>query len=90
MEHNEIFVKLNDTFFMFKEQSVLKNVNISLKKGTSHALIGKSGVGKSTLLNLISGFLQPNSGKATIDGQSVSKTSQHIAFLFQDLGLFPW
>lgn len=53
MEHNEIFVKLNDISFMFKEQSVLKNVNISLKNGTSHALIGKSGVGKSTLLNLI-------------------------------------
>jgi ABC-type bacteriocin/lantibiotic exporter with double-glycine peptidase domain len=60
MEHNDTFVRLNDVSFMFKEQSVLKNVNLSLKKGTSYALIGKSGVGKSTLLNLISGFLQPN------------------------------
>ena len=41
MEHNEIFAKLNDVSFMFKEQSVLKNVNLSLKKGTSYALIGK-------------------------------------------------
>jgi ABC-type nitrate/sulfonate/bicarbonate transport system ATPase subunit len=90
MEHNDTFVRLNDVSFMFKEQSVLNHVNLSIKKGTSYALIGKSGVGKSTLLNLISGFLQPNSGTVTIDGQSVSKTSQHIAFLFQDLGLFPW
>ena len=83
MEHNDTFVRLNDVSFMFKEQSVLNHVNLSIKKGTSYALIGKSGVGKSTLLNLISGFLQPNSGTVTIDGQSVSKTSQHIAFLFQ-------
>ena len=68
MEHNDTFVRLNDVSFMFKEQSVLKNVNLSLKKGTSYALIGKSGVGKSTLLNLISGFLQPNSGKSQLMG----------------------
>ncbi|WP_428910489.1 ABC transporter ATP-binding protein [Niallia sp. Krafla_26] len=89
MKQNEAFVRLEEVSFQFKGQTIFENVSLSLQKGTSYALIGKSGVGKSTLLNLISGSLQPNSGRITIEGESVAKTD-HIAFLFQDLGLFPW
>ena len=89
MKQNETFVRVEEVSFQFKGQTIFKNLNLTLQKGNSYALIGKSGVGKSTLLNLISGFLQPNSGRITIAGESVAKTD-HIAFLFQDLGLFPW
>ncbi|WP_338471429.1 ATP-binding cassette domain-containing protein [Niallia sp. XMNu-256] len=90
MKQNEEFVRLKAVTFKFKEQTVIENVNLSLKQGSSYALVGKSGVGKSTLLNLISGFLHPSSGEIKINGKSVNKTSNGIAFLFQDLGLFPW
>ncbi len=90
MKQDETFVKLESVSFNYKEQSVIENISLSLKKGSSYALIGKSGVGKSTLLNLISGFLQPSSGQIKVNGSSVHKKSDQIAFLFQDLGLFPW
>ena len=53
-------------------------------------MIGKSGIGKSTLLNLIAGFLKPEQGQVTIDGKAVTEPRKQTAFLFQELGLFPW
>ncbi|WP_071396528.1 ABC transporter ATP-binding protein [Bacillus tuaregi] len=87
---NEDFVVLRDVTFQFGEQMILHHVGLSLKKGKSYALIGKSGVGKSTLLNLIAGFIQPSQGSLTIGGETVKKSKGQIAFLFQNLGLFPW
>ncbi len=88
MKQIEAFVSLEAISFKFKEQTVIENVNLSLKKGLSYALVGKSGVGKSTLLNLISGFWIRVVG-ILINGKSSNQTSDGIAFLFQDLGLFP-
>ncbi|WP_338450598.1 ABC transporter ATP-binding protein [Niallia oryzisoli] len=87
---NEDYVVLSDVSFQFGEQVILNHVNLSLNKGTSYALIGKSGVGKSTLLNLIAGFIQPSQGSLIIGGQTVKKSKGQTAFLLQDLGLFPW
>lgn len=87
---NKDYVVLSDVSFQFGEQVILNHVNLSLNKGTSYALIGKSGVGKSTLLNLIVGFIQPSQGSLIIGGQTVKKSKGQTAFLFQDLGLFPW
>jgi len=90
MSQNEAFVMLDDVSFKFGEQTILNKVKLTLKRGTSYALIGKSGVGKSTLLNVIAGFIHPNHGSVMIDGQVLKKPRENTAFLFQDLGLFPW
>lgn len=90
MSQNEAFVMLDDVSFMFGEQTILDKVKLSLERGTSYALIGKSGVGKSTLLNVIAGFIHPNQGSVVINGQALKKPRENTAFLFQDLGLFPW
>jgi ABC-type nitrate/sulfonate/bicarbonate transport system ATPase subunit len=90
MSQNEAFVMLDDVSFMFGEQTILDKVKLSLERGTSYALIGKSGVGKSTLLNVIAGFIHPNQGSVMINGQVLRKPRENTAFLFQDLGLFPW
>ncbi|KAA9016949.1 ABC transporter ATP-binding protein [Niallia endozanthoxylica] len=87
---NEDFVVISDISFQFGEQLILNHVELSLKKGKSYALIGKSGAGKSTLLNLIAGFIQPSQGRVTIGGGPIKKSKGNTAFLFQDLGLFPW
>lgn len=90
MINNESFVVLDNVSFTFDTQLILNKINLSLTKGTSYALIGKSGVGKSTLLNIIAGFNKPNQGKVIIAGKELKKTRDNTAFLFQDLGLFPW
>ncbi len=74
----------------FGQQQILREVSLALEEGVSYALIGKSGSGKTTLLNLIAGFLKPDQGMVTINGEQVQKPRRETAFLFQDLGLFPW
>jgi NitT/TauT family transport system ATP-binding protein len=54
--------------------------------GKRYSILGRSGVGKSTLLNLISGLVLPESGKITVEWPSPLRR----AFVFQDFPLFPW
>jgi len=84
------FIRLDNITFSYGEKTILNKVNLKLKKGESYAVIGKSGVGKSTLLHLIAGFLKPNSGRIYIDQQEIKTIRKNTAFLFQELGLFPW
>ncbi len=84
------FIILDQVFVSFEHQQVLKEVSLELKQGASYALIGKSGSGKTTILNLIAGFLQPDQGTVSIRGEKVHKPRKETAFLFQELGLFPW
>ena len=73
MSRKDAFVMLDEVSFTYGKQKILDHINLSLKKGKSYALIGKSGVGKSTLLNLIAGFIQPNDGRVRISGQEFKK-----------------
>ena len=88
LEQNHI--QLDHISFSFGETVVIRDISIALQRGGAYALIGKSGIGKSTLLNLIAGFLKPDSGQVTIDGKQVTGPREQTAFLFQELGLFPW
>ena len=53
------------------EKFILNNINLEIKKGEKIGIIGKTGSGKSTLINLISGFLKPTKGKIFIDNQNL-------------------
>ncbi|WP_373774169.1 ATP-binding cassette domain-containing protein, partial [Streptococcus ferus] len=57
------------------------HINLNLRKGEIHALLGENGAGKSTLMNMLAGLLEPTSGEIAINGQTVtidspSKSSQ--------------
>lgn len=84
------FIVIDNLSFSFGEQDILKEVNLVMEKGSSYALIGKSGLGKSTLLNLIAGFLKADSGNIKINGKVIKEPRKETSFLFQELGLFPW
>lgn len=84
------FVKMQHVSFTYENNTILKKLNLTLEKSKSYALIGKSGVGKSTLLHLLAGFLIPTEGEVLIDGNRIQQPSKDIGFMFQDLGLFPW
>src|SRR5690606_5310959 len=54
-----------------------KNINLTVKKGSIHGIIGENGAGKSTLMSILYGFYQADSGEIRIDGQAVNiKDSQ--------------
>jgi len=75
---------------------VIDGVNIEVEKGELIVLIGRSGCGKTTLLNLIAGLDRPTSGEIVIDGTNLTKMSEdelarfrllNIGFVFQDYNL---
>lgn len=63
---------------------VLKGITFSVEKGETVAIMGPSGVGKSTLLHLIGGLLKPDSGKIEIEGTDISAFSDDETNLFRN------
>ena len=71
----------------------IKNINLSIKGGTMAALVGHSGAGKSTILNLLPRFYDPQQGFIKIDNQNISKVNlnslrKNISLVSQDIILF--
>jgi ribose transport system ATP-binding protein len=79
----------------FGQTIALDGVDLSLRKGEVHALIGENGAGKSTLMNVISGAFRPDSGAIEIDGQPyipenpLDARRNRIALIHQELSLAP-
>jgi ATP-binding cassette, subfamily B, bacterial PglK len=87
-------IKLTNLSFRYTEDSpwVLKNTNLSLKKGARIGFIGETGSGKSTLLDIIMGLLPPTNGKLMIDQQPINSQNRrawraHIAHVPQNIYL---
>lgn len=66
-------ITLKNINFAYKNCSepVLKDINLSIKKGMRVGIVGKTGSGKSTLMDIMMGLLEPSSGELIIDGQSI-------------------
>ena len=76
-----------------KNTPILKNINLNFKGNSKTALVGLSGSGKSTILNLIPRFYNIQDGEINIDGQNIAKIKiaslrKHIALVSQDVILF--
>jgi ATP-binding cassette subfamily B protein len=83
-------VRLNDLSFRYSSQTpwVLKNLDLTLAKGSRVGFIGTTGSGKSTLLDIVMGLLQPTEGALEIDGQPITMSNHrawqaHIAHVPQ-------
>ena len=68
----------------------LRGVSVSVKEGEFVSVVGASGCGKTTLLRILDGLIEPTEGTIAIDGQIVSKPGPDRGFVFQQDGLFPW
>lgn len=71
---------------------VLKDINFELEEGKFYTLLGASGSGKSTILNMIAGLLEPSSGDIFLDGQrlnDVPMNQRDVHTVFQSYALFP-
>ena len=88
-------IKFKDIVFSYEEENekVLKSINIEMNGGKMSALVGHSGSGKSTILNLIPRFYNADSGDILIDNQSIYKCKiqslrKEISLVSQDTTLF--
>ena len=70
--------------------AVLKDINLSIEAGEFVAIVGFTGSGKTTLINLISGLLSPTSGEVLFKGDPVKGTSHERGVIFQNYSLLPW
>ena len=69
-------ISFENISFKYKDEYVLKNFSLDIKKGETVALVGQSGSGKSTLANLITRFYDVNEGTVKIDGQDIRDLKQ--------------
>lgn len=82
----------NVAFSYVPDKPVLRNVNLSIRKGTINAIVGPSGSGKTSLLRLLLGLDVPNSGNILIDGTDISRVPlsdlrRQISIVWQESGL---
>lgn len=88
------YVYIEDVSMQFATKKgvfeALKNINLSIKQGEFVSIIGHSGCGKSTVLNLIAGLLQPSTGLLFCAGREIAAPGPERAVVFQNHSLLPW
>lgn len=88
-------IKLEDVSFAYDEDNeILKNINLTIKKGESIAIVGENGAGKTTLIKLITKLFDASSGRILINGIDIDlydkkSVYKRISALFQDYFLMP-
>ena len=93
-EHFKGDILLKDVRFSYeKNEEVLKGVNLDINSGETIAIVGATGAGKSTIINLLNRFYDIDSGEIAIDGTDIQKFSlnslrEQIAVVLQDVFLF--
>ena len=70
-------IELRNVSFAYEEHIILKNINLTVAKGKTVALVGSSGAGKSTLADLIPRFIDATEGEVLIDGKNIKEYSLH-------------
>jgi len=86
------YLEIKNLTKKFGDFTAVEDINLTVEKGEMVALLGASGCGKTTILRMIAGFLEPNSGTITINGKVVNRTPPHkrnVGILFQNYALFP-
>jgi subfamily B ATP-binding cassette protein MsbA len=86
-------ITFKDVFFKYEDKMILKNLNLRIEKNEVIAVVGESGVGKTTLVNLIPRFYDVASGSIEIDGIDIRDVTlkslrENIALVTQDVILF--
>ncbi len=89
-------IEIQNVSIRFRQQSVLRNVDLTIRRGETVCIIGESGCGKTVLLKLIIGLLHPTAGAIRFDGADVTRLGGkalvelrlRFGFLFQSAALF--
>lgn len=91
---NEVMIKLDNVRVQYKDNVILDNINLSVKKGEVICIIGPSGSGKSTLIRTMNRFVIPTSGSVLFNGvveddKNINSIREKMGMVFQQFELFP-
>jgi nitrate/nitrite transport system ATP-binding protein len=84
------YLSLSRVDMAFGDNQVLKGIDLAVKRGEYISLIGHSGCGKSTVLNIVAGLLKATSGGVIVDNREVNAPGPDRAVVFQNHSLLPW
>jgi len=83
-------VQMNDVSASYDSKNyVLKNIKMSITRGTNYAIVGQSGSGKSTLLKLINGMMNPSQGKIMVDYKIPNISDKKFKSIMHKIGYIP-
>jgi len=99
MDNREVLLEVKNVSKIYGDLHALKEVNFQVRKGEWVAIMGSSGSGKSTIMNIIGCMDKPTMGEVILDGQDITKESQtsltkirreKIGLIFQQFHLIPY
>ncbi|WP_074016827.1 ABC transporter ATP-binding protein [Fusobacterium massiliense] len=99
MDNREILLEVKNVSKIYGDLHALKDVSLTVRKGEWVAIMGSSGSGKSTMMNIIGCMDKPTIGEVILDGQDITKKSQRaltevrrekIGLIFQQFHLIPY
>jgi len=90
-----MFLKFDNVCMMFHSEranrdNVLENISFSIERGEFTCLLGASGCGKTTLLNMVAGLVVPSTGVVSLNDIPISAPGPERSYIFQEPALFPW
>jgi nitrate/nitrite transport system ATP-binding protein len=92
--HTTEYLQVRDLTISFETPrgkfTAVKNINLTIARGQTVALIGHSGCGKSTLLNAIGGLVKPSAGEIVLGGVTIDAPGPDRGIVFQNYSLLPW
>ncbi|QNE66810.1 ABC transporter ATP-binding protein [Fusobacterium hwasookii] len=99
MDNREVLLEVKNVSKIYGDLHALKEVNFQVRKGEWVAIMGSTGSGKSTMMNIIGCMDKPSIGEVILDGQNITKESQNsltkvrrekIGLIFQQFHLIPY
>lgn len=90
MQQSQDKIQVKGLSKSFGDLAVLDNLNFSVKKGEFVVVVGPTGCGKTTFLNLLTRLIQPTSGDLYIDGEPADPKKHNLSFAFQEPSAIPW
>ncbi|MGL4336052.1 MAG: ABC transporter ATP-binding protein [Turicibacter sp.] len=83
-------IKISDLTVRIGTETILNQLNLSIKKNGTYAIIGSSGCGKTTLIHTLSGLIQPTSGQVFIHDEKLQTIRKETGVILQNYGLLEW
>lgn len=90
MAMDDVKIRVENLTKSFGDLLVLDNISFDVKKGDFICIVGPTGCGKTTFLNLLTRIYQPTSGNLYIDGELADPKKHNISFAFQEPSAMPW